>query len=101
MEQSALTNMTTYRAGDDSLDHKQDALERLNNASDLQKEAGGFGKDIVGLKANNTARISLLDLPVEVWSLIIGFLPDKKDVRAAVHSSPKLFSLWYVVAPSQ
>lgn len=81
-----LTNTTTYRAEEDSLDHEQDALERLNNAS------------------NNTARRSLPDLPdlpVEVWILILGFLPDLEDFEAAVYSSPKLFSLWYVAASLQ
>lgn len=96
-----LTNMATYRAEEDSLDHEQDALERLNNASKLQKEASDFGKEISGLGENNTARRSLPDLPVEVWTVILGFLPDKDDFRAAVHSCPKLLSVWYVAASSQ
>lgn len=96
-----LTNMATCRAEEDSLDHEQDALERLNNASKLQEEASNFGKEILGLKANNTTRRSLPDLPVEVWTVILGFLPDKDDFRAAVHSCPELLSLWYVATSSQ
>lgn len=93
--------MTTYRAEEDSLDHEQDALERLNNASKLQKEASDFGKEILGLEENNAARRSLLNLPVEVWTVILGFLPDKEDFRAAVQSCPELLSLWYVAASFQ
>lgn len=96
-----LTNMTTFKAEEDSLDHEQDALERLNNASKLQNDASDFGTENLGLEENNTARRSLLGLPVEVWIVILGFLPDKRDFRAAVHSCPELLSLWYVAAPLQ
>lgn len=93
MEPSACTNDTTHSVEDEP-------LEPLDKASNVQKEASDFRQEIMELGTNNLPRRSLLNLPVEVWCMILGFLPDKKDVRAAVHSCPELLSLWYVATPS-
>lgn len=94
MELSACTNDTTHRV-------EEESLEPLSKDPDLQQEASDFRKEVMELGTNNRPRRSLPDLPVEVLSLILGFLPDKKHVRAAVHSCPELLALWYVAASLQ
>ena len=73
---------------EDFLDLRKKVLARLNICSELQNNAIESRKRIVGFKRYDLAQDYMQNLPVELWVVILGFLLDKKDVRAAVHSSP-------------
>lgn len=80
---------------------EEEFLERLDKALDLQKATSNFKEENVGLETDKSVRRSMPGLPTEVWVMILGFLPDKKHLRAAVHSCRYLLTLWYVAAPSR
>lgn len=107
MEPFASTDDTISEVGEEFLDLEEEfldleeVLERPDQASDLQKANSDFKDEVVGLETDKPVRSSMLGLPVEVWVMILGFLPDKNHVRAAVHSCRYLRSLWYVSAPSR
>lgn len=78
----------------------EQVLERFDKALGLQEATSDFQEENVELKTDKPVRRSMPGLPAEVWIVILGFLSDKKHLRAAVHSCSYLLSLWYVPAPS-
>jgi hypothetical protein len=65
---------------EDFLDLRKKVLARLNIYSELQNNAIESRKRIVGFKRYDLAQDYMQNLPVELWIVILGFLPDKKDV---------------------
>ncbi|KAG6367156.1 hypothetical protein INS49_001340 [Diaporthe citri] len=94
MEPFACPDNTISKLEEEFLDLEEEALERPDQTSDLLKAASDIRRENVEPETNNPARCSIPDLPVELWTMILGFLPDKNHVRAAVHSCRYLLSLW-------
>lgn len=98
IEFSAPKDDTVSKLEELSPDIKEEALDK---ASDLQKAASDFSRETVGMDTDKPVQRTMPALPAEVWSLILSFLPDRRNLQAAVHSSRFLLSLWYVAAPSR
>ncbi|KAK7715301.1 hypothetical protein SLS64_004000 [Diaporthe eres] len=73
---------------------EEEFLERVDKTLDLLKATSNFKEENVGLETDKSVRRSMPGLPAEVWVMILSFLPDKKHLRAAVHSCRYLLSLW-------
>lgn len=100
MELVVSTGDAIRKGEEEPLDLKNDALEHPSQESQLDNGGNGPRGESLELNNNSPPQRSMPDLPVEIWTTILGFLPDKDDVRAVVHSSSYLLSLWYVAVLS-
>lgn len=100
MELVVSTGDAIRKGEEEPLDLKDDALEHPNQESQPDSVGSDSGEESPELNNNAPPQRSMPDLPVEIWTTILGFLPDKNDVRAVVHSSSHLLSLWYVAVLS-